>query len=660
MNRKQKNQRIVIENISTEIDCGRFPIKRCLNELVSVKADIFADGHEQISGELKFRHESCDHWQSIPLSADNNDYWAASFLVTKMGHYYYTISAWTDEFKTWREDLQRWIAAKEDIRVELKRGLDLIHSVIQRANSQDANQLTRYLDEIQENNNLERVIEVALDTQLFKIVTKYPKPSNIVNYHQELQVIVDREKAGFSSWYELFPRSCGPNLQHGTFQDVIDRLPYIANMGFDVLYLPPIHPIGHTFRKGKNNVTKASADDVGSPWAIGAKAGGHLTIHPKLGTITDFKNLIHIAKQYNIEVALDFALQCSPDHPYVKEHPEWFKKRPDGSIQYAENPPKKYQDIYPLNFNNNQYHQLWEESKNIILFWIQHGIKIFRVDNPHTKPFSFWRWLIKEIKDLHADVIFLSEAFTRPKIMYYLAKIGFTQSYTYFTWRTRKDELTRYFTELNQPPISEYFRPNLWPNTPDILHDFLQKSGRVGFIIRLILAATLSSNYGIYGPAFELCISEAREIDSEEYLHSEKYEIKNWDLNQENSLVGIISRINNIRKNNKALQTNNLVFHQIDNNNIICFSKSDKNKSNIIVVLVNLDPHHLQSGWLHLSWQHLLGSEKIKTVKVYDLFRDEWYSWNENNYIELDPQVFPAHILQIDMRSILKREKLDE
>jgi starch synthase (maltosyl-transferring) len=470
-----------------------------------------------------------------------------------------------------------------------------------------------------------------------------------VTYPRELTVTVDREKAGFSAWYEMFPRSTSPvHGKHGTFKDCEACLPYIAAMGFDVLYLPPIHPIGKTGRKGKNNTLPARPEDPGTPWAIGAKEGGHKAINPRLGTLADFKRLIAKAGEYNIEIALDIAFQCSPDHPYVKEHPEWFFRRPDGTIQYAENPPKKYQDIYPFNFDTENWRELWEELKSIVLYWAGQGVRIFRVDNPHTKPFQFWEWLLMEVKKEYPDAIFLSEAFTRPKVMYHLAKLGFIQSYTYFTWRNHKKDITEYLTELTQTPVKDFFRPNFWPNTPDILHEYLQTGGRAAFMARLVLAATLSASYGIYGPAFELMENRPREPGSEEYLNSEKYEIKHWDIDRPDSLRKLIGQINRIRRENAALQRNrNLWFNATSNEQLICYSKHTDDLSNLILVVVNLDPHATQAGAVNVplkSW----GCDAEKPYKVHDLLSDKGYTWRgEWNYVELNPSVCPAHIFHL-------------
>jgi starch synthase (maltosyl-transferring) len=473
-----------------------------------------------------------------------------------------------------------------------------------------------------------------------------------------LALVVDRERARFSTWYELFPRSCADTPgRHGTFKDCQRRLPYVASMGFDVLYLPPIHPIGRAHRKGANNAVTASADDPGSVWAIGAEEGGHTDVHPELGTLADFRALVAAAAEHGLEVALDLAFQCTPDHPWVKAHPDWFRRRPDGSVQYAENPPKKYQDIYPLDFETGHWGELWEGLTDVVRFWIDQGIRIFRVDNPHTKPFGFWEYLITTVKRTHPDVIFLAEAFTRPKVMYRLAKLGFTQSYTYFTWRNTKRELTEYLTELTRTEVRDYFRPSFWPNTPDILNEYLQVGGRPAFMARLILAATLAASYGIYGPPFELCVREPFAPGSEEYLHSEKYEIKRWDLDRPDSLRDLIARVNQIRKENPALHGDwGLRFHHVDNEQLIAYSKESPNGSNVVLVVVNLDPHHAQSGWLDFPIEDF-GFDSQQPYQLHDLLTNAHYVWHgRRNYIGLDPHAVPAHIFHLRRRAHSERD----
>ena len=474
-------------------------------------------------------------------------------------------------------------------------------------------------------------------------------PSGVTQYEKELLLIVDREKARFSAWYEIFPRSWGTTPgRHATFRDVETHLPRIASMGFDVLYLAPIHPIARARRKGKNNAGTAGPQDPGSPWGIGAREGGHKAIHPELGTLEDFRRFVAKAKEVGLEVALDVAFQCSPDHPYVREHPEWFRRRPDGSIQHAENPPKKYEDIYPLNFETPNGQALWEELKSIFFFWIAQGVRIFRVDNPHAKPFAFWEWVIGQIKEKHPDAIFLSEAFTRPKIMVRLAKLGFSQSYTYFAWRNTRWELTDYFTELTKGLAREFFRPSLWPNTPDILTEYLQKGGPPAFRVRLILAATLAAGYGIYGPAFELCENKPLEPGSEEYLNSEKYEIKRWNLEDPRSLKDLVGRVNRIRRENRALQQNDgLEFHAVDNEQLLCYSKRDPEAANCILTVVNLDPRNSQSGWVDLR-PEVLGLQPGRPIELEDLLTGKRYSWQgSRSFVQLDPASAPAHIFRM-------------
>jgi len=517
------------------------------------------------------------------------------------------------------------------------------------------------------------VISVALGQEISELMGRNPQRDFSTRYEKELEVVVDRKQALFSSWYERFPRSCSPDAgRTGTLKDCEDLLPEIAKLGFDVFYLTPIHPISRTNRKGKNNSPEALADDAGSPWAIGSDEGGHKAIHPQLGTLEDFERLVTRAREYGIEIAIDLAFQCGPDHPYIKQHPEWFKWRPDGTIQHAENPPKKYEDIVPLDFETEKWLSLWEELKSVVLFWIEKGVRIFRVDNPHTKTFSFWEWLIREIKRDYPEVILLAEAFTRPKLMYRLSKIGFTQSYTYFTWRNTREELTGYLLELTQTELKEYFRPNFWPNTPDILPEYLQYGGRPAFITRLILAATLSSSYGVYEPAFELCVNEAmpgKEVApaSEEYLNSEKYEIKYWgDIQtgqgaadapsaQPESLRNYLRRINKIRKENPALQsTMNLRFYEVDNEYLLFYGKATEDLSNIILVVVNLDPCHTQSGWVKVPIDKF-GISTDQPYLVHDLISEVKYIWyGEKNYVELNPGHLPAHIFRIRKR--LKKE----
>jgi starch synthase (maltosyl-transferring) len=646
----QGRSRAVIENVKPEIDCGRFAAKRTVGERMTVEADIFADGHDALSALLRYRKEGASSWTETPMQPLVNDRWRGTFEVNEAGNYYYTLQAWVDPFKSWRQGFAKKVEAGQDVALELLAGAQLIELAAKSAAGDDQKLLTRFAAMLRADPSA--AIQNGLSDVLAALMETYSDRRWAVTYGKELRVNVERSKARFSTWYELFPRACASTPgTHGTLRDCIERLPYVAGMGFDVLYLPPIHPIGYSFRKGKNNVLEAQPSDVGSPWAIGAKEGGHKAIHPQLGSLADFKRLVAEAKKLDLEIALDIAFQCTPDHPYVKEHPEWFRKRPDGSIQYAENPPKKYQDIYPLDFETEGWEELWNELKSVILFWCEQGVRIFRVDNPHTKAFPFWEWVIGEVKKDYSDSLFLAEAFTRPKVMYRLAKLGFSQSYTYFTWRNTKSELTQYFTELTQTDVSDFFRANLWPNTPDILTEYLQFGGRPAFMTRLVLAATLGANYGIYGPAFELCENMAREPGSEEYLNSEKYEIKRWDLEKPDSLRELIARVNRIRRENRALQSDrNLSFYPVDNPEIICFGKWTEDLDNIIVVAVNLDPHHTQSGWVELPAEEL-GLDPKQPFQVHDLLTDARYLWHgTRNYVELNPQSSPAQIFRVRPR----------
>ncbi|HZH71924.1 MAG TPA: alpha-1,4-glucan--maltose-1-phosphate maltosyltransferase [Mariniphaga sp.] len=646
-------ERVIIENIKPQVDCGRYPVKRVINDIVKVEADIFCDGHDALNAEVQYRHNDEKEWQTVEMEYIINDRWAVGFQVSSLGIYTFRINAWVDHFRSWHRDILKKIEAEVDYNVDLLIGADLVEEVLSSDNQlseKDHKILLKAIEEFRaEGETQEDRTGLILNKRLYKVMVKYPVKKHVTSTEQEYRVKVERQKANFSSWYEVFPRSLGESAdKHGTFRDCISFLPYIADMGFDVLYLPPIHPIGETNRKGKNNSISAEPGEPGSPWAIGGKEGGHKAIHPQLGSMEDFQLLVREAAELNIEIALDVAFQCSPDHPYVTEHPEWFKKRPDGSLQYAENPPKKYQDIYPIYFETDDWQNLWEELKSVFLFWINRGVKIFRVDNPHTKSLNFWEWVIEEIHQEHPEVIFLSEAFTRPKVMNSLAKKGFTQSYTYFTWRNTKYELTTYCNELVKTDTSEFFRPNFWPNTPDILPEFLQVTNRAGYIQRLVLAATLSSNYGIYGPAFELMDSTPLGPGKEEYLNSEKFELKNWNLEDPKSLRKIISTINRIRRENKALQnTHSLRFHDIDNEALIAYSKTTDDLSNIIIVVVNLDPYHTHSGWLNLPL-HKFDMDPHTPYQVHDLIGGAYFLWSgENNYVELSPGVMPVHLFKL-------------
>jgi len=646
-------QRAVVQAIEPAVDGGRYPVKRILGESLAVTADIFADGHDALAARLRYRKQASGSWHELPMEHGPDDRWRASFTPDDLGTFEYTIHAWVDHFHTWQRDLAKKLDAGQQVSLDLKAGASLLAQAAKRAgqagDKSAGKELQAAADSLDSGKGSARQAELALSSSLRELADRFPDRSLATEYDRILSVTVDRERAGFSAWYELFPRSVTSDLSvHGTLQDVIGELPSIAEMGFDVLYLSPIHPIGTSHRKGPNNEPQAGPGDPGSPWAIGGPEGGHKAIHPELGDLTDFKALVKAAEQHKMEVALDLAYQCSPDHPYVEQHPEWFRRRPDGSIQYAENPPKKYQDIYPFDFETEDWRALWDELRSIVDYWVEQGVRIFRVDNPHTKPFAFWHWLISEIHANRPDIIFLSEAFTRPKVMHQLAKVGFTQSYTYFTWRNSSWELRSYLEELTRPPQAEYFRPNLWPNTPDILTEFLQSGGPPAFRLRLVLAATLSANYGLYGPAFEVAEGRPLQAGSEEYLHSEKYQIRQWDTDSAKPMRQLISRINRVRRDNPALQRNtSLRFHGIDNDQMLVYSKRSTDRKNVILVVANVDPYHTQGGWLDLDLAELgLGHEE--NFQVHDLLTDSRFNWRGGrNFVELNPLLLPAHVFRV-------------
>jgi starch synthase (maltosyl-transferring) len=642
-------RRVVIEGITPEVDGGRFPAKRTVGDLVRVEADIFTDGHDAIAAALLVHREGSEKWTEIPMDSLVNDRWTASFGVGELGRYGFKVVGWVDHFETWRRDLLKRIAAESDALVDYLIGADLVSDAAKRATSADAKWLRDRAKALRSGKSAKELRSPATDETLHELALRYPDRQFATESDREWSIVVDPVRARFSSWYEFFPRSTAAQAgKHGTFADCENRLQYVADMGFNVVYLPPIHPIGRTFRKGRNNSPESLPGDCGSPWAIGEAEGGHKEILSELGTIQEFKHFVAKAKKLDLSVAIDIAFQAAPDHPYVREHEAWFRKRPDGTIQYAENPPKKYQDIYPFDFESDDWSGMWEELKSVFLYWIGMGVTIFRVDNPHTKAFPFWEWLIPEIKREHPAVFFLAEAFTRPKVMYRLAKIGFGQSYTYFPWRNGKQEIAAYLTELTQTPVREFFRPNQWPNTPDILTEFLQMGGRPAFVIRLLLAATLGANYGIYGPAFELQENRPVRHGSEEYLNSEKYEIRQWDLDRADSLRPLIARVNEIRNTNPALQNDwSLRFHFVDNDQLLCYSKESPDRANLILTVVNLDPRYTQSGFVNLPLDQL----EIPNDRAYeaeDLLSGERYLWNgPRNYVELNPSQKSGHILKI-------------
>ena len=641
-------QRVVIEGVKPEVDAGRFPIKRTLGETVVVEADAFVDGHDRLACMLRYRKAGTESWYEVAMQPQGNDRWRGEFRVSELGRYGYTVSSWVDHFATWCAELEKRVNA-QDIATALEIGAELVEAAAARAQDEDAALLHSHAKALRGEGDPFTRRSRAFDPELFRLMARTADRTLATHYERELGVVVDLARARYSTWYELFPRSCVHEAgQHGSLRSCAERLPDIAAMGFDVLYLPPIHPIGLTARKGRNNALLAGTADPGSPWAIGSETGGHKAVHPQLGTLEDFRYLVDCAREQGLDVALDIAFQCSPDHPYVKEAPQWFRWRPDGTVQYAENPPKKYQDIYPFNFESEDWQGLWDELEDVFLFWIEQGVRIFRVDNPHTKPFPFWEWLITRVKARHPEVLFLAEAFTRPKVMHRLAKLGFSQSYTYFTWRNSKRELMDYFIELAQSDSREYFRPNLWPNTPDILNEYLQLGGRPAFMARLVLAASLGASYGIYGPAFDLCEATPREPGSEEYLNSEKYEVRAWDLERPDSLAELIARVNRIRRENPALQHDwSLRFYPTDNESLICYSKHSAEQDNLILAVVNLDPHHVQAGWVDLPLEtlQLLPDQPFQ---VHDLLSDARYLWQgARNYVELDPRAVPAHIFRV-------------
>jgi starch synthase (maltosyl-transferring) len=653
--------RVVIERVSPEVDGGRFPIKRVAGESVCVRANVFSEGHDRISAVLRHRPGRADAWSEVPMSGLSNDRFEATFTVGAPGFHEYTIEAWVDRFDSWRAGLSKKIEAGVDVSSELLEGAILVEEASRRAAATgvdaDAIWLADQARALGGPGDPDSRASLALSTALSEALVRNPDRIGAATLGRVLGIQVECERARTGAWYEFFPRSCAPEPgAHGTFRDCEARLEYVASMGFDVVYLPPIHPIGHTHRKGPNNTATAGPGDSGSPWAIGSEAGGHKAVNPALGSLADFDRLVARAHELGIEIALDIAFQCSPDHPYVEKHPEWFRHRPDGSIQYAENPPKKYQDIYPLDFECEHWRELWEELASVVRFWIDHGITIFRIDNPHTKPFAFWEWLIREVRTEHPEAVFLAEAFTRPNVMQYLAKAGFAQSYTYFTWRNTKDEIEEYFGELCHPPISDFMRPNLFVNTPDILHEYLQTGRRAAFQARATLAATLSNTWGIYGPTFELCVSDAIP-GTEEYRDSEKYQIRHWNLDDPWSLRSYIERLNAIRRENPALtEGRGPEFYATDNRELLAYGRSAVDDDETVVVVVNLDPYHVQSGWLTLPIEEL-GVDPERPFQVHDLLGGARYLWHgPRNFVTLDPESAPAHVFRLRRRVRTERD----
>ena len=609
-----------------------------------VEADVFADGHDALACVLRSRHQSSAEWTESPMAPLVNDRWRGRFTVTELGRYVYTVEGWIDPFRTWNRQLAKRIEAGQDVKLDLEIGARLVEAAATRVQGEDAARLTALAQALRKQGT---AMPAAQREQLATLMARYADRSQATSYSRELEVVVEPERARFGAWYELFPRSAGKPGVHGTFRDLEERLPYVSGMGFDILYLPPIHPIGKTHRKGRNNTVRATSSDPGSPWAIGSEQGGHKSVNPDLGTLEDFRRFVRVAGEHGLSVALDIAFQCSPDHPYVREHPEWFRHRPDGSIQFAENPPKKYEDIVPFDFETESWRELWQELLSVVQFWIDQGVRIFRIDNPHTKPFPFWEWLIGEVKRAQPDVIFLSEAFTRPKVMYRLAKLGFSQSYTYFAWRNTPWEIAQYFTELSRPPVADFLRPNLWPNTPDILNEYLQIGGRPAFAARFMLAATLGASYGIYGPAFELCEGRAREAGSEEYLDSEKYQLRTWDLDSPDSLRDLITAVNKLRRENPALKTDRtLRFHPTENEFLVAYTKSTEDLNDVVLTVVNVDPRRTQAGMVTLPLDDL-GLPRDKAYQAHELLTGARYVWNgPRNYVEINPSSAPGQIFR--------------
>jgi starch synthase (maltosyl-transferring) len=637
-------QPVIIEDVYPELECGRYPVKREVGDRFEVWADVFKEGHDVIAAALKYREKGTSSWSEAPMSLHENDRWSGSFSLVENTRYEYTVEAWFDEFETWRRDLGKKVDAGQEVELELIEGRRIVEAASARSGDGDLKQTLADLDA----SGYEGRIALLRSAEVRELMRRHPDRSVGAAYRKTLEVVVDRERARYGAWYEMFHRSQGtvPG-RSATFEDCERRLPELARMGFDVVYLVPIHPIGRRHRKGRNNALLAGPGDPGSPYAIGSEEGGHRAVHPDLGTLGDFRRFVRACAEHGMEVALDFAIQCSPDHPYIREHPEWFSFRPDGSIKYAENPPKKYQDIVNVDWNSQDREGLWREWRDVLLFWVEQGVRIFRVDNPHTKPFAFWEWCIEEVQRECPDVIFLSEAFTRPKVMKALAKLGFTQSYTYFTWRNHKGELIEYLTELARDWPKEYMRPNFFANTHDILPHILQFGGRPAFMMRLALAATLSPTYGIYN-GFELCENTPRGEPGTTvyYADSEVYEYKVRDWGRPGNIKDYIGRVNRIRRENAALHhLKNLSFYEAPDDNILFYGK--KTGKNAVFVAVNLDPHAAHDTHVHFPlWD--LGIAEDQGYVVEELITGRQIpatgSWF---WVRLDPQSNPAEIFRL-------------
>lgn len=651
-------KRVVIEKVSPQVNGGKYPAKRTEGEPCTVSADVFSDGHETIQAKLLYRKlgRGRRKWEDLPMSPVGNDRYKATFIPMDIGSWEFTIEAWVDHFTSWQLGLKKKFEANQDVSVELQIGNQFMEEARERLTGAQAKLLQKKIVEYNEQQEQAAAVAFAFDEELKELMyaSHYNNP-DLKQYETALPLEVERKLARFSAWYEFFPRSTAEEPgQHGNFRSSMRILPRIAQMGFNIIYLPPIHPIGEVNRKGKNNATNAQPGDAGSPWAIGSKEGGHKSLHPELGSMEDFEAFVLEANRQGMEVAIDYALQCAPDHPYVKEHPQWFKWRPDGTVQYAENPPKKYQDVLPINFENDDWQNLWKELKSIFDFWIAKGVTVFRVDNPHTKPFVFWEWVIAEVRKKNPEIIFLAEAFTRPRVMERLGKIGFTQSYTYFTWRESQDELREYLEELTSAPVKDFFRPNFWPNTPDILPPHLTTGGEAAHLARMMLAATLSSNWGMYGPVYEFAMTQPMPT-KEEYINNEKYEIKHWDWEAKTPVSESITQVNRIRRENEALQfTNNLYLTDTDNSNLMAYAKRSPDGSNIVLVVVSLDFNYKQSGWVKVPL-YQLGLPTDISYQVHDLMSGHTYHWhNEWNYVELGPQSTMGHIFRLELPQQVK------
>ncbi len=657
-------RRAVIEDVRPTVDGGRFPAKAAVGDVVVVEATAFCDGHDLLACDLRVQRGGDASWTTTEMVALGNDCWRATFCAESIGHYRFAIRAGTDRYGTWLHDLFARADAGQDVRSELRAGAELLGRAALRSSGADRRVLSGAAECVANAADglasvavpfidLADVAELAHDgtlggmlrsNGLTELVRRH-RPTSDATTSPTYTVVVDPELARFSTWYELFPRGASPDrTRPGTLADVQARLDYVAGLGADVLYLPPVHPVGTTARKGPDGGALSGPGDPGSPWAIGSEEGGHCAIDPRLGDFADFDRLVVAARERGIAVAMDLAFQCSPDHPWVHEHPEWFRHGPDGSIRYAENPPKRYEDIYPLDFETDDWWALWCALLDVVRFWIGHGVRVFRVDNPHTKPFALWEWLIASVKEDHPTTIFLSEAFTRPAVMYRLAKVGFTQSYTYFAWRNTKWEIETYMRELAE--VAHFFRPNFWPNTPDILTETLQTGGTAAFTTRLVLAATLSASYGVYGPAFELREHAPRSPGSEEYAGSEKYAVRHWDLDRADSLAPMIARLNALRRDHPALQRNDtLRFHATDNDQLIAYSKTSGASEDAVLVVANLDASYRQTGWVHLGE---LAPGSGESIEVHDLLTDARYRWEgSHGFVVLDPATVPAHVLSV-------------